>query len=67
MNPRVGATAFARLKLVNGVVFVGLGIFILARTVRGTGLDWRGISAYALAAALVALGITRLVTAWKLR
>jgi hypothetical protein len=67
MNRRVGATAFGRMKLVNGVVFVGLGFFILVRTVRGIGLDWRGMSAYALAAALVALGIVRFVAAWKMR
>ena len=54
----------ARFKFVNGLVFIVLGLFIIAEFVHALGLRFEAISGYVLGAALIGLGVHRLRMGW---
>jgi hypothetical protein len=49
---------------VNGLIFMGLGVFVLIECILRFGMRWQGISAYVLALALIGLGLTRVRAGW---
>ena len=57
----------ARFKVINGAVFILLGLVLLAQFARGVGLRWEGLSGYVLALALIGLGAVRLRGGWPRR
>ena len=48
----------------NGLVFMGLGIFVLVEFILRFGVRWQGVSGYVLALALVGLGFMRIRAGW---
>lgn len=62
---RISASTVTRLKLVNGFIFAALGVFVFVQSVRSVGLRFQAASAYVLAAAMLALGIVRIMGARK--
>lgn len=54
----------ARFKFINGLVFIALGIFIIAEFVHALGLRLEAVSGYVLGAALIGLGVHRLRLGW---
>lgn len=59
MRNIVRSEGYARTRV--GIGFAGaiLGLVVIYRTAGAVGLDWRGLPAYALGAALLALGVVR--------
>jgi len=55
----VRSEGYARARVGIGLVGGVLGAVVLYRTAGAVGLDWRGLPAYALGAALLALGVVR--------
>jgi hypothetical protein len=49
---------------VNGLIFMGLGAFVLIECILRFGMRWQGISAYVLSLALIGLGFTRVRAGW---
>ena len=52
---------YAGFKVVNGVIFIALGIAIIVRMAMGVGLRFEAFSGFVLGAALIALGLYRTV------
>lgn len=52
---------YAGFKVVNGVIFIALGIAIVVRMATAVGLRFEAFSGYVLGAALIALGAYRTV------
>jgi hypothetical protein len=59
MRNVVRSAGFARTRVGIGAVGAVLGLVVIYRTAASVGLDWRGLPAYVLGAALVALGVVR--------
>ena len=55
------------MKFINGFIFIALGIFVLVQSVHSAGIRWQAISAYVLAAAMLSLGIVRIVSGLRTR
>jgi ABC-type uncharacterized transport system permease subunit len=55
----VQSQGYARTRVGIGAVVAVLGAVLLVRTAASVGLDWRGLPAYVLGAAMIALGIVR--------
>ena len=53
--------AYAGFKIVNGVLFIALGVLIITRMATMVGLRFEAIGGYVLGAALIALGVYRSV------
>lgn len=60
MRKFVRSTAFVRVRLVTGGLFIAFGIAIVARTALDVGASLSAIPAYVLGAAMAALGAFRL-------
>lgn len=56
---------YGGFKTFNGVVFIVLGALIIVQMARIIGLRFEAVSGYALGAALIALGVYRMV--WFVR
>ncbi|HEY1729028.1 MAG TPA: hypothetical protein VGG22_11690 [Candidatus Baltobacteraceae bacterium] len=67
MSPRISVSTFARMKFINGFIFIALGIFVLVKSVHSAGIEWQAISAYALAGAMLGLGVVRIVSGLRTR
>ncbi|PZR57462.1 MAG: hypothetical protein DLM50_05665 [Candidatus Meridianibacter frigidus] len=67
MSRRVRSRTYARFKLFNALLFIVLGVFIIAQMAHAIGARFEAVSGYVLGAALVALGIFRLRGAVKAR
>jgi len=52
---------------VNGLIFIGLGVFVLIQFTVRFGFRWQGISGYVLALAMIGLGATRMRAGWPRR
>jgi hypothetical protein len=55
------------MKFINGFIFIALGIFVLVKSVHSAGIEWQAISAYALAGAMLGLGVVRIVSGLRTR
>lgn len=51
--------AYTGVKVVNGVIFIALGIAIIIRMATAVGLRFEAFSGFVLGAALIALGVYR--------
>lgn len=58
---------FARMKFVNGFIFIALGIFVLVQSVHSAGFRLQAISAYVLGGAMLGLGVVRIVAGLRAR
>lgn len=52
---------YAGFKVVNGLIFIALGILIIVRMGATVGLQFEAVSGYVLGGALIALGVYRAV------
>ena len=59
MRNVVRSEGYARARVGIGIAGAILGLVVIYRTVGSVGLDWRGLPAYALGAALLALGVVK--------
>lgn len=59
--------AYGTAKLINGILFVLLGAFIVAQIAHGVGWRLEAIPGIALGAALAGLGAVRLISAARAR
>lgn len=48
----------------NGLIFMGLGAFVLVSFVVRFGLRWEALSGYVLGLAMIGLGYTRIRAGW---
>lgn len=60
MRGFVRSSTYARVKTFNGIVFIGIGCFILYRIAFGAGMRFEAIPGYVLGLAFIGLGIIRL-------
>jgi hypothetical protein len=67
MKRFTASPGYARAKLVNAVLFVGLGVFIVAQIVHGVGWRLEAIPGIALGVALAGLGAVRLIAAARVK
>ena len=61
------SVGYARLKFLNGFIFIALGAVLVAELLRGVGVRFEALPGYVLGAAFVGLGIVRLRTGWPRR
>jgi hypothetical protein len=67
MKRLIESPAYGRAKLVNAVLFIALGAFIVAQIVHGVGVRLEAIPGIALGTALAGLGAARLIAAARAR
>jgi hypothetical protein len=61
------SSAFARMRLVNGAIFIALGGVIAVRTIVESGPPVTKVTSFVLAGAMAALGAFRLRSYFQLR
>ncbi len=61
------SSAFTRMRLVNGGIFIALGLVIAVRTVMESGPPVTKVTSFVLAGAMVALGAFRLRSYFQAR
>ena len=59
MRKLVRSSAYARTRVVVGIIAAALGVVVVVRTFTAVGANWAATPAYILGGALVALGVVR--------
>ena len=62
MRRVIESRGYGRFKFFNSVIFIALGVLIIAQMAHGIGLRFEALSGYVLGLALIALGVFRLRT-----